>query len=327
MGREERWRDPAWLREARAWIHANLPAPLAGSIEQPHAHPWSTVLRIPTTDGVLWFKANAELERFEASLVIALADAAPDLIVELVAADLDRGWLLMRDAGTSLRELGTEEQLERWRAVLPRYAELQLAAGLRVEELLGIGVTDVRLASLATRFEALLDDRDVLLVGDPHGVSEDELARLRAAVPEVRAMCAELVAAGIPETIQHDDLNDGQVYDRDGRLRILDWADSCVSHPFHTLVVTLRATVAQREVVPGGSELLRLRDAYLEPFEEHASPGELRDLFSVAYRTGTLGRALAWARSFTRFPDERDDTVAYNLKMFLGNGPIGSWEP
>ena len=265
MGREDRWRDPAWLREAHAWIDANLPGPLEGSIEQPHVYPWSTVLRIPTTDGVLWFKANGELERFEASLVPLITEIAPDLLVELVAADADRGWLLMRDAGTCLRELGTEEQLERWGAVLPRYAELQLATALRVEELLGLGVTDVRLGSLTTRFDELLDDRDTLLVGDPDGVSEGELARLRAAIPEVRSMCAELVAAGIPDTIQHDDLNDGQVYERDGRLRILDWADSCVSHPFHTMVVTLRATAAQRRLVPGGSELLRLRDAYLEP--------------------------------------------------------------
>lgn len=326
MGREDRWRDQAWLREAHAWIHANLPGPLAGSIEQPHVYPWSTVLRIPTTDGPLWFKANAELERFEASLVIELAEAAPDLIVELVAVDTDRGWLLMRDAGTSLREFGTEEQLERWRAVLPRYAELQLALAPRAQRLLARGVPDERLEGLADRFQRMLGDPELLLVGRPDGVSKDELARLRAAVPEVRSTCAELAAAGIPETIQHDDLNDGQVYEDVGRLRILDWADSCVSHPFHTMVVALRSAAIQRGLVPGGPELLRLRDAYLDPFEELASPGDLRGLFDLAYRTGTIGRALAWARSFTRYPEERDDTVAYGLKMFLGNGPIGSWE-
>ena len=34
---------------------------------------------------------------------------------------------------------------------------------------------------------------------------------------------------GIAETIQHDDLNDGAVYVRDGRYVILDWGDACVS--------------------------------------------------------------------------------------------------
>jgi hypothetical protein len=326
MGREARWRDAAWLREAHGWIGANSPAPLAGQIEQPHVYPWSTVLRIPTTEGLLWFKANAELERFEAALVADLVGAVPDLIVELVAVDTDRGWLLMRDAGTPLRELGTDEQLERWRAVLPRYAELQLSMAPRAERLLALGVPDERLDGLADRFQRMLGDHELLLLDRPDGVSKDELAQLRAAVPEVRSMCTELVAAGIPDTIQHDDLNDGQVYERDGRLRILDWADSCVSHPFHTMVVVLRAAAIQRGLVPGGPELLRLRDAYLEPFEEFASPGDLRGLFGLAYRTGTIGRALAWARSFTRYPEERDDTVAYGLKMFLRNGPIGSWD-
>jgi hypothetical protein len=282
VGREDVWRDPGWLNDAQAWIRANLPAPLIGPIHQPHVYPWSPVLRVPTQAGALFFKANAELERFEAALVVELENAAPELIVELVAVDVDRGWMLMRDAGTRLRRLETDEQLERWRAVLPRYAELQLALAPRAGRLLELGVPDERVERLAGRFQRMLGDPELLLVGDADGVSEDELARLRAAVPEVRSMCAELVDAGIPDAIQHDDLNDGQVYERDGRLRILDWADSCISHPFHTIVVTLRATAAQRGLVPGGPELLRLRDAYLEPFEELASPRDLRGLFGLA---------------------------------------------
>ena len=70
------------------------------------------------------------------------------------------------------------------------------------------------------------------------------------------------------------------------------------------------------------------RDAYLEPFAELASPAELRAAFGLAHRTGTIARALAWYRYFVGDPEaERDDTVAYGLKMFLADGPIGSWEP
>jgi len=92
--------------------------------------------------------------------------------------------------------------------------------------------------------------------------------------------------------------------------------------------VTLRVLAWQQGLSPGGRELLRLRDAYLEPFGALASPAELRAAFGLAHRTGTIARALAWHRYFAGDPDaERDDAVAYWLKMFLANGPIGGWEP
>lgn len=94
------------------------------------------------------------------------------------------------------------------------------------------------------------------------------------------------------------------------------------------MVVTLRVLASQQGLPPGGRELLRLRDAYLEPFGRLTSPGPLRVAFDLAHRTGTIGRALAWHRYIVGDPDaERDDTVPYGLKMFLANGPIGSWEP
>ncbi len=57
------WQDPAWLAAAHAWIEDELERlgiRHSGDIEQPHVYPWSTVLRVPTDDGVVWFKANAD---------------------------------------------------------------------------------------------------------------------------------------------------------------------------------------------------------------------------------------------------------------------------
>jgi Phosphotransferase enzyme family len=325
--RDVDWRDPDWLEETHAWIRAHTPGSITGVIEQPHVYPWSTVMRVPTEDGHLWFKANSEVERFEAGLLMELAAAAPDVIVELVAVDVERGWILMRDAGTRLRELvGTIEQVKHWQAILPRYAELQLALAPREDRFLALGVPDERLGGLSDRFERLLDDVDTLLVGKPDGVTVEELARLRASIREVDSMCSDLAAVGIPETLQHDDFHDGQIFVRDGGYRFLDWGDSCVSHPFHTLVVTLRALASQQGLEPGAPELVHLRDLYLEPFTGFATTAELRDTFGLAYRTGTIGRALAWHRFFSAYPHERDDTVAHGLKLYLAHGPIGSWE-
>ena len=60
----------------------------------------------------------------------------------------------------------------------------------------------------------------------------------------MREACEELASYGIPETIQHDDFHDGQVFVRDGRYLLMDWGDACVSHPFFTLSVTLEGVLA-----------------------------------------------------------------------------------
>jgi aminoglycoside phosphotransferase (APT) family kinase protein len=87
-------------------------------------------------------------------------------------------------------------------------------------------VPDLRLARLPGRYAQLLEEVD------------DE--RLRRFEPRFAELCAELAARGVPETIQHDDLHQFNVYVRDGRPRILDWGDASVGHPYFSLVATLR---------------------------------------------------------------------------------------
>ncbi len=163
------------------------------------------------------------------------------------------------------------------------------------------------------------------MLGEPEGLTREQRDELRRRLPELQALVEELEAFAVPETIQHDDLHDGQVFVKEGHIRILDWGDSCISHPFHTLTVTLRALAWRHGLEPGSSELLRLRDAYLEPFGAPAAAADL------AYRIGTLARALAWHRYLAAAaPEERDpedaESVPYGLRLFLEAGPIGTWE-
>ena len=186
---------------------------------------------------------------------------------ELVANDAERGWLLMRDGGQRLREL-----VHSWptsptgRRSCPSTPSSRSRSRRTSTSCWARSVPDERLAVLPGHLAALLDDRDACMVGRENGLDEDEYERLRALLPDFAARCARLAAYGIPETIQHDDLHDGNVFVRDGRYLFFDWGDSCVSHPFHTLVVTMRALVHRLELPPGGPDVVRLRDAYLEPF-------------------------------------------------------------
>ena len=310
------WTRPEWLAEAGAWIRERVD--VTGEIEQPHVRWWSTVLRVPTADDDLFFKAVAPIHRFEAPLTARLAELQPGRVTEVVAVDPERGWFLMRDAGTRLRELlETRHDLHHWERVLPEYARLQLEVATHAGEFLALGTPDERLAVLPDLFRELLATR-------PHGLTTDELRQAHEAVPRFEEMCLALADDGLSETIQHDDLHDGQVFVRDGRYLVFDWGDSCVSHPLLSLTVLLRSTASGLGLEPGGPDLRRLRDAYLEPFARGPEIAE------VAYRVGTIARAIAWKRMVDprelEYLSESDlEGPAYGIRRFLEGGPIGSW--
>lgn len=263
------WTDPSWLAEVHDWIRAHVEP--TGAIEQRHVRPWSTVLRVPTADGDVWFKANLPVHSCEAAVVSTLARLRPDRVPELLAADLDRGWMLMGDAGVRLRELiERERDLGRWLDVLPGYAELQLAAASHADELVALGVPDRRLALLPEQAEQLLDD-----------------------VRHVAEMCDELASYGIPETIQHDDFHDAQVFVHDDCYRFFDWGDACVSHPFFSMSVTLEGNIGWGlDDIAGSVDFTPFCVAYLDAFRQHGSREELAPALSVALRLGWLCRAL-----------------------------------
>jgi aminoglycoside phosphotransferase (APT) family kinase protein len=144
-------------------------------------------------------------------------------------------------------------------------------------------VPDLRLATLPGRFEELVS-RDL-------PVAEGERRRLREVRPGLARWCADLAACGVPDSIQHDDLHLANVYLRDDRLRVLDWGDSSISHPFASLVVTFRFLEEHNGLVPTDPWFDRLRDAYLEPW----GPG-LRDAFALALRVGAVAHAVACLR-------------------------------
>jgi hypothetical protein len=264
---------------AEDWIRAYLQP--VGAIEVAHERPWSTVLRVPTADGVAWFKACAPSQAFEPALTAALFARWPDLVPEVLAHDDERAWLLLADGGTPLSKQGNPP--DAWLVALPLYAELQRGEAAHALEHLTVGVPDLRLPRLPARYEGLLRE-DLPLVNE-------EISRLGRFARRFAGLCDELAAYGLPDTIQHDDLHMRNVYGHDGRLRLLDWGDSSVSQPFASLVVTFRFLEEVTGLPPDDPWFARLRDAYLEPWgNEHAKA------FPLALRVGTVTHMLGWVR-------------------------------
>jgi hypothetical protein len=273
------------LEAVEEWIRAYVePA----GLDEPRERPWSTVIRLPLTDGgAVWFKACFAVQSFEPRLSAALFERWPDRVGEVLACDEERAWLLLGDAGEPLRTIGNPP--EAWRRILPHYAELQRGETAFADDHVRHGVPDLRLDTVPARLEAALGDDLPLPAGD--------VTRLRDFVPTLEALCTELAASGVPASVQHDDLHFGNVFMADAVWRILDWGDASVAHPFASTVVTFRFLEEQNGLAPGSPWFRRLRDAYLEPWGRgHA------EAFDLAQRVGIFAHACAWSRQRSFLP-------------------------
>lgn len=259
------------------------------SFDEPRVRPWSTVIRVRVETGIVWFKACSTVQSFEPRLSAVLSTRWPGRVGEVLAYDEERAWMLLRDAGRPLRDAGNPP--EAWLELLPRYAELQRGEAAHATDHLRHGVPELALDGLAPRLEAATA-RELPLAGD-------EAAKLRAFAPTLGVLCTELAAAGVPPSIQHDDLHFGNVFIDGDTSLVLDWGDASIAHPFASTVVTFRFLEEQNGLSPGSPWFSRLRDAYLEPWGR----GNI-ETFELAQRVGIFAHVCAWLRQRRFLPEQ-----------------------
>jgi hypothetical protein len=232
------------------------------------ARAWSAVVRVPTADGEAWFKEDPPQLAFEPALTTALARRRPGILPEVIAFEGPR--LLTRDAGSRLRtRLDSGGRAPSWEELLSGHGELQMDLAPAVGEALALGALDAR---------------------------PERLEQLSAGLPghNRRRKTIRRAVAGLGSAVQisvvHTEAHDGNLFIAENdHVRLLDWAEAVVSHPFVGMVLPLRFAVERT-----GSSPERLRDTYLEPFTCLAPLTELRESFSHGYLLGALVRALTW---------------------------------
>jgi len=270
-----------------AWISTYVEA--VGAIETAQERPWATVLRVPITDGVAWFKACSPVQAFEPWLTAGLSARWPDRVPEVLGHDEDRAWLLLADAGAPIGYYRNPP--EKWLVALPLYAELQRGETAHRRDHLAHHVPDLRVATLPARYEDLLR-HDLPL-------ESDEIRQLRRYAVRFAELCGELAAHNVPETVQHDDLHGANLYEQGARLRLLDWGDASISHPFASIGVAFRFLEEINKLPPADPWFTRLRDAYLEPWGRG-----LAGAFVLAIRVGAFAHAVAWLRHRDALPNK-----------------------
>lgn len=276
------WARPGWFAEAAGWIEgslAELGRPAIGPVEQVSSWCISSILRVPTATGNVFFKATARSPLFvdEGAVTRGLAGLLPENVPLPIALDADRRWMLLDDFGPPV---GWKAPLETQVEVLTLFARLQLETSGRIDELMSLGALDRRLAWLAAQIESLPRAPGAL------GLDDEELERLDALVPDFVDSCARLAAGAVPDTLVHGDLHLDNVARGDGTYVFFDWTDACVTHPFLDLIA----------VIFEENRDLRhaLQDAYLSVWEKVASREDLLELWRLAEPLAALNQAVSY---------------------------------
>jgi aminoglycoside phosphotransferase (APT) family kinase protein len=120
--------------------------------------------------------------------------------------------------------------------------------------------------------------------GRPRPLAREEAFALEGLLPVYNDRCAELAASPVPDSLQHDDLHSNNACwpgeaDDLSSVRIIDWGDASVGHPFETMLATLNSIAFHAGALRvdrrmDDPRLLRIWDAYMEPFAAWAA---LRD--------------------------------------------------
>jgi len=292
----ELWSSAPWRERATAWMDEQLA--VAGvqrvaEVEQPRVRPWGTVLTAQTSRGQVWLKAPAPETAFEVGLYELLHAVTPDYVLAPIAADVQRGWVLLPDGGPVLfDEVSGPELVDALVVVLPQYGQMQRDLASHVDELLALGVADMRAAIMPARFDEALDA--VSRYVDRHGAAAER--NMFAQVSGLRApfgrWCERLAAAPGAPSLDHNDLHPHNIFatgmSGTGTAKFYDWGDSVVAHPFASMLVALDYL---REFLddPDGSSVLRARDAYLEVFSDLAPRADLVQAMELATHVGLGG--------------------------------------
>jgi hypothetical protein len=318
------WARVGWFATAEQWIQQQLDRlgyVATDSVKQLSMSTWSTVLRVSTTTGDLYFKVSAPVFAYEPLLTQTLSTLVPAHIPPVLTVDNERHWMLMQDAGTTLATINENNpDPTRWEEALRLFAQMQVDLVAHVDTLEKTGCPDMRLQSLPALFEEALAAKDMLLIGQEDGMPEAEYEQLLAFVPELKAMCAKLAEYNVPESLHHDDFHGNNIMYNGNTYVFFDWAECALAHPFCSIMIVQR--VVKYVLEYDDTMFDRFRDAYLAPWTCYEPIERLHEAFSLAVRLGKLCRALTWQRFIAQLEPsakwQYEGSFPYFLRVFLG---------
>jgi hypothetical protein len=207
---------------------------LDGTFRQLQATASFALIRFATNRGAVWFKAVGDPNLREFPITRLLATRLSHYVPELLATKPDwNAWLATEAQGQSLFE---SSEPTTWCRTAEFLAQLQIASLEHIPDFLAAGAHDLR-------------SRELLKVVGPFFFAMEEImqAQTKTTVPKlgkleicgVREQVSEalyrLEEAGIPNSLNHLDLNSCNVIVSTSRCTFLDWAQAAVANPLFSL--------------------------------------------------------------------------------------------
>jgi hypothetical protein len=311
------WEKTGWFKGASAWIHHQLDhlnIQATGAISQFNAfRRRSQVLKVPTSAGKLFFKATYIRKPLEVPLTLALARHWPLNTPQLLAFDEKRNWMLMRDAKEAEKHSSADAD---YTAAASAMARIQVESLENLAEWTELGCAPTGLDQLRA-FLAQPDWLGQVSKFDSIGqdISDEERARLVEIGPGLVDLCDRLAEYGIPETLVHPDFWWGNFVSEKDSIRIIDWCNSTISHPFFCFRRLLQLAPDREEVEPGSDPVVA---AYLEPFRVLDSQSRLLEALALARELEPAWRLLCWSDEFDYVePDRVTSIVAQRFNYGL----------
>jgi aminoglycoside phosphotransferase (APT) family kinase protein len=227
---------PGWLREVCTWITQQiepLKIRLTGNFRQLNASASFSLIRFETTGPAVWFKAVGKPNSHEFNIVCILARLFPAYLPPIVAVRPEwNAWLTTEAEGTSP---DSDSNFSTWRTISARLAELQIASLHEVPLLISAGCRDIRISSLLNSrdefFAMMVKLMKQQIKTPPSILTSEAILDLNKRIKEILSL---LAASGIPEGLNHLDLNPGNIFVSGDRCTFLDWAEAAIGHPFLT---------------------------------------------------------------------------------------------
>jgi hypothetical protein len=322
------WSSQAWREQALSWLDEQLAGAgieRTGDVEQPSLRPWATVLKVPTARGPVWMKAAGPGTAFEAALYELLARAAPERVLTPIATDVARGWMLLPDGGPSVGDrLDGDALIDAMAAAMVEYGRLQRDLFPHVDDMLAIGVADMRPQAMPGRFEEALACVAAVTADERGGALLREVEAMRETFA---GWCERLAGSPIPPSLDHNDLHHHNVL---LDMRFYDWGDSVVAHPFAAMLVPLGMLQSRLGARLDDPRLLLARDAYLDVFADLGSREELAATLELACHVAKAARALTWERALSAAREQGEEVAgewasapAEMLAMLLDESYLG----
>jgi len=220
-----------------AWVEERL-GPLGrrwdGNFRQLQASASFALAQFQTNCGAVWFKAVGEPNLREFPITTHLADRLPRHIPVLLARHSKwNAWLALEAEG---QDLYSSLNRDDWCRVADSLAELQITSIEKAPEILAAGARDIRtepLLALAGPFFASVENlMEQQSKPTPKRLSSEEVKATQQRVTEA---LLDLEAARIPDTINHLDLNPGNIFIAPAQCTFLDWAEAAVGNPFFSM--------------------------------------------------------------------------------------------